>query len=53
VGLEPVVEEVEVVPDFAGLIVAAVGFAFEDGYVGLRENRRVSPVYLAGESLMK
>ena len=29
------VEEFEVVPDFAGLVVAAVGFAFEDGYVGL------------------
>ena len=37
VVLEPRVEEVEVVPDFAGLVVAAVGFAFEDGYVGLRE----------------
>jgi hypothetical protein len=35
VGLEPVVEEFEVVPDFAGLVVAAVRFAFEDGYVGL------------------
>ena len=29
------VEEFEVVPDFAGLIVAAVGLAFEDGDVGL------------------
>ena len=35
VVLEPRVEEFEVVPDFAGLVVAAVGFAFEDGYVGL------------------
>jgi hypothetical protein len=36
VGLEPGVEEFEVVPDLAGLVVAAVGFAFEDGYVGLK-----------------
>jgi hypothetical protein len=29
------VEELEVVPGLAGLVVAAVGFAFEDGDVGL------------------
>lgn len=29
------VEEFEVVPDFAGLVVAAVGLAFEDCDVGL------------------
>ena len=28
-------KELEVVPDFTGLVVAAVGFAFEDGDVGL------------------
>ena len=35
VVLKPGVEELEVVPDFAGLVVAAVRFAFEDGHVGL------------------
>lgn len=35
VVLEPGVEEFEVVPDFAGLVVAAVGLAFEDGDVSL------------------
>jgi hypothetical protein len=35
VVLEPGVEECEVVPDLAGLVVAAVGFAFEDRNVGL------------------
>lgn len=29
------VEEFEIIPDFAGLIVAAVGLAFENGDVGL------------------
>ena len=29
------VEEFEIVPDFTGLVVAAVGFAFEDGDIRL------------------
>lgn len=29
------IEEFEVVPDFAGLVIAAVGLAFEDGDIGL------------------
>ena len=28
-------EEFEIVPNFSGLVVAAVGFAFEDGDIGL------------------
>ena len=29
------VKEFEVVPDLAGLVVAAVGFTFKDGDIGL------------------
>jgi hypothetical protein len=38
VVFEVLLEELEVVPDFAGLVVAAVDFAFEDCDVGLEKS---------------